>query len=177
MLHRVVDEGDVRRGLRARQAVADGPADLSADWLGVDGRVAVAEESGRLLEIDHCARLEAAFRSVGIHQLIAVSNDPLLAEDLVYNLDAAKEDLAAFSDEFSGINALLVPAHSVDVAVLCTVDDFHLVAGSPGFVLSYAGDAAVLRREFLAFDEGHFEVMHPVLRRAARYMDWIGGSG
>lgn len=173
MLLRVVNAGDVRRGLRARQAVADGPADLSPDWLGIGGRVAIAEESGRLLEVDQCARLEDALHAVGIRRLVAVSNEPLLASEMVYELDATREDLVAFSEEFSGVNALLVPAESLDVAILCTVDDFHLVAGSTDFVRRYAGDLVTIRREFVTFADEHFEAMRPLLRRAVRYMDWI----
>lgn len=176
MLKRLLDVRAVRQGIHARQTVADGPAELSSEWLADAGRVAVAEESGRLLEADQCMRLAAACRAAELTQLMAVSNDPLVDDDLVYSLDASEEDLMAFSDEFSGINALLVPTGSLDVAVLCTVDDFHLVAGSRDFVQSYAGDIAALRREFLKFADEHFEVMQPLLHRAARYMDWIGES-
>ncbi len=92
---------------------------------------------------------------------------------MVYELNASAEDLAAFSWEFSGINALLLPHSGTDLAVLFSTDDYRLVAGTRQFVADYAGDLKAARDEFVEFAEGQFDVMQPLLRRVAGYMSWI----
>jgi hypothetical protein len=159
-----LDRGAVAR----RQAVADGPGDLSERWLLTGGRVALAEESGRHLEAEECVRLEAALRTTFVHRLTVISNDPLVDEDMVYDLSASAEDLAAFSWEFSGINALLLPHSGTELAVLFSTDDYHLVAGTRQFVTDYAGDLKAARGAFVDFVES--------LRRdatAAAQGDWL----
>lgn len=109
--------------------------------------------------------------------MLAITNDALVLDDAVYELGADARDLDALSWEFGAINGLLVPSHSVELAVLCTVDDFRLVAGSRDFVLAYAPDPAAARDEFLAFAESHIvDELRVILLRAARYMDWVDGE-
>lgn len=176
MIRPVFDEATTRYAIRARQEIADGPGDLSSVWL-TDGRVAIAEESGALLDPGDTSRLQNALELANVEELIAISNDPLLDQDQVFELRSVATEMDALSWEMAGINTLLIPKRSLELAILCTVDDFRLVAGPREFVLSYAGDAVASRRRFVDFLEGHFEAMQPVLRRAARYMDWIGESG
>jgi hypothetical protein len=132
----------------------------------------VAEELGRA-----CGgrrRLAAALLSAKVQRLTAISNEPPMLEEMVYELDATEEDLAAFDWEFLGINALLLPRSGVDLAVLFCTDDFHLVAGTRQFVTDYAGDLHAARAAFLDFINDHFKEMRPFLWRvAARYMAWI----
>jgi hypothetical protein len=177
MLSKLTDSRLIAEAVSRRQVVADGSADLREEWLGERGLVALPEESGRHLEEDECRRLAVAFRSFGVDRLIAIANDPLLVDEMVYELAASAEDLAAFSSEFSGINALLLPATGVDMAVLFTMDDYHLVAGSRQFVSSYAGDIHAAQEEFLRFVDDHLEVMQPTLRRVSRYLLGVDGSG
>ena len=115
----------------------------------------------------------AALHLAGVQHLVAVTNDPLVVEDEVYELAATAEDLTALSSVCGGMNMLLLPIGDLDIAVLCTVDDFRLVAGSRMFVSSYA-DGPAARMAFLSFVASHsVEELGPVLRRAVRYMDWI----
>ena len=46
------------------------------------------------------------------------------------------------------MNLLLIPAQGSQLAVLCTVDDFRLVAGRRDFVLSYVADPVAAREAF-----------------------------
>jgi hypothetical protein len=92
--------------------------------------VVIAEESGLLLDPEDTQRLEAAQRDVGVERPVAVSYDPLVVDDLVYELGVGAEDLDALPRECGGMNLLLIPPESVEVAVLCTVDDFRLVPGA-----------------------------------------------
>ena len=94
--------------------VADGPADLSHEWLAANDRVAAAEESARPLESEHCIRLEAALSTVQIRGLLAVVNDPLVIDEQVYELDATAGDLSDFSSETSGINSMNRPGFHAD---------------------------------------------------------------
>jgi hypothetical protein len=173
MLSRITDEGSIAEAVARRQVVADGPGDLSERWLLEGNRVALAEESGAHLEADQCVRLEAALRTAFVRRLIAISNDPLVDEDLVYELSISAEDLDAFSWEFSGINALLLPHSGKDLAVLFSTDDYYLIAGTRQFVTDYAGDLKTARDAFVDFAEDHFDVMQPLLCRVIRYMSWI----
>jgi len=149
------------------------PGDLSERWLLTGDRVALAEESGAHLEAEQCVRLEAALRTAFVRRLIVISNDPLVNEDLVYELSISAEDLAAFSWEFSGINALLLPHSGTELAVLFSTDDYYLVAGTRQFVTDYAGDLRAARDAFVDFAERPVWVMTPLLREVLRYMSWI----
>ena len=176
MIRRTSDEAVVQQAILARRRVADGPADLNASWLAeAEDRRAIAEESGALLDPEDSQRLEAALHRVGVHGLLAISNDPLMVEDLVYELEASASDLDALSWAFGEMNLLLIAAQGPELAVLCTVDDFRLVAGSRDFVLSYVPDPVAAREAFLDFVETHqVEELKPLLWRATTYMDWVG---
>jgi hypothetical protein len=158
-----------------RRIVADGPGDLNDDWLSDGQRVAMPEESGRHLEPAESRRLEFALRSSGVDALTAIVNDALVLDELVYELDARSEDLSAFSSEFSGMNALLLPRVGTDLAILFSTDDYHLVAGPSQFVAAYFGDIGAARQAFLDFVENHFEAMQSPLQRVVRYMSWANG--
>jgi hypothetical protein len=93
------------------------------------------EEVGGVVAVLEGDPLRTAF----VRRLIVISNDPLVGEDLVYELSISAEDLAAFSWEFSGINALLLPQSGIELAVLFSTDDYYLVAGTRQFVTDYAG--------------------------------------
>jgi hypothetical protein len=176
MLSRITDEDSIAEAVARRQVVADGPGDLSERWLLEGNRVALAEESGAHLEAEECARLEAALRTAFVHRLIAISNDPLVDEDMVYELSISAEDLDAFSWEFMSINALLLPRFGTDLALLFSTDDYHLIAGTRQFVADYAEDLKAARDAFVDFAEGHFDVMQPQLRKVIRYMSRIDGQ-
>jgi hypothetical protein len=173
MLSRLTDEKMVVDAIHRRQTIADGLADLNEDWLLKGHRVVLAEESGRHLESEQVTRLVNALRTVQVSRLVAISNDPLVLDDMAYGLDATEGDLASFSSEFSGINALLMPSEGIALAVLFSTDDFHLVAGSEDFVAVYGGDLKAAKANFVDFARGHFEVMRPILTKASHYMDWI----
>jgi hypothetical protein len=170
MLRPMTDATWIREAVARRQLVADGPGDLSERWLLEGNRVALAEESGPHLDEEQCVRLEAALRTNFVRQLIVISNDPLVDEDMVYELSISAEDLAAFSWEFMSINALLLPHSGTELAVLFSTDDYHLVAGTRQFVTDYAGDLKAARDDFA--EDPHW-VMTPLLREVTRYMSWI----
>jgi hypothetical protein len=174
MIRRVTNSIVVQRALLARSTVADGSVDLSSSWLEAADRVTIAEESGALLDPEDTPRLREALHRVGVDHLLAISNEPLMDEVLTYELLTSVEDLNALSSELAGINTVLVPSKNLDVAILCTVDDFRLVAGAREFVLSYVDDATAARTAFIEFANNH-EVpeLQAALQRAATYMNWI----
>jgi len=94
---------------------------------------------------------------------------------LVYELGSNANETKALSSELGDMNFLLFPAESLDLAVLSTVADFRLAAGSLQFVLGYVESPETARDAFVDFVESHpAEELHPMLRRAAAYMDWAG---
>lgn len=166
--HEIIAEVAARRN-----TVVTGPDDFSDVWLNRGQRVALPEEAPAHLDSDHCQRLARALSPMGVNELVAITNDPLIDDDEVSELTAHEDDLAAFSWEFSGLGTLLLPRNGVELAVLCSVDDYHLVAGPRAFVTGYAGDLHAARSEYLEYIDLHFDFMQPVLRNAAKYMDWI----
>jgi hypothetical protein len=110
VVSRSTDLSIVKHAIWARRKVSDGPADLSATWLAEADRVAVAEESGALLDPEDIPRLVASLPLAGVQRLVAVTNDPLLVEDEVYELATTAEDLNALSSECGGMNMLYCPS-------------------------------------------------------------------
>jgi len=176
MLKPLSSRDDIGEIIARRDCVAASPNHLSKAWLSGGPRVALPEEAGRHLEPDECDRLARALTLAGVHELVAITNDPLVDDDLVFGLASHEDDLAAFSWEFSGLGALLLPRIGTDLAVLGSVDDFHLIAGPRKFVTDYAGNLKAARAEFLKYSERHFDIMRPILREAVQYMDWIESS-
>jgi len=169
--HEIIAEASARK-----HVVAAGPNDLHEAWLDNGKRVAIPEVTGGHLDPDHCQRLVSVLNRAGEDSLIAITNDPLVDDDEVYELSAHEDDLSTFSWELAGLDALLLPRTGTEFAVVCSVDDFHLVAGPRQFVIDYVGDLSAARTEFLEAIETHFDLMQPTLRKAAKYMNWIEGD-
>lgn len=176
MLRRLADPHQVLEAVTLRRRMAAGSADLSAVWLEETAVKVMAEESGRHLEADEAERLAAALQTLHVGSLVAVANDPLIIDELVFALEVSPEDLTDLSDEFAGINVLLAPRGGVEACVLFTTDDFKLVAGPLPFLEAYSGDLTAARDEFRSFAGDHAEDLRPVLERAASYTDWIVGT-
>jgi 5,10-methylenetetrahydrofolate reductase len=174
MLRQIPDGSELAQAIELRRNIADGQADLSAAWLAeTDARV-LAHESGRHLEADEAQSLAETYLSQGVTHLVAVVNDPLVADEVAYSLDPAADDLREVSREFAGISFLLSDVGG-SRCVLFTTDDFKLVAGPLAFVEHFAGDPLAAREAFVAFAEDHLEDLRPILARAASYMSWVAG--
>jgi hypothetical protein len=159
----------------AVRGITAGPGDFNAEWLAAQGFVVLPQESGMHLTSEQCVRLASSLDRFGVNREFAVVSEPLLVGPVVYELDVTADDLASFSFECGSYNFVLLsskedPGH----AVLCSTDDYLLVAGPPEFVATFAGDLVTARGSFIDFAERHFEVVQPRLRALMKYLDWIG---
>jgi len=151
----------------------DGPVDVADAWLATVSGVALIEESGRSPDDDQSPRLAGALRSIAMGRLLAVATEDLNGTDDVYSLAASAADLDAFAYARSGLNYALIPVAGIDWVVLCTVNDYLLVAGARRFVVGYAGDPGSVASGFREFIDGDPDWEHPASRKLLRHLDWV----
>lgn len=158
---------------RARVSVAtDGPVDLDDSWLAQADAIALVEESGRSPDHEQSVRLADALQRAGATDLIGVASEYLRGTDDVYVLSPTTDDLDAFARARSGLNYALMPLVGLGWIVLCTVNDYVLVAGPGSFVVDYAGNPAAVASAFRDFIEGDSSWEHPAQQRLLRHLGW-----
>lgn len=153
----IVTDSDTRSRLDARMLEAvESQSRIRVDWLRATRTIAVPVESGNHFTREQAELIGEALKESGHSSLFAVA-----AEDLAQNpphywkLNSTADDLAAFSSEFSLFNfALLVLDEPI--VILCTTDDFFVLAGPTRFVTKACGssiDGARGRFRKWAFEE------------------------
>lgn len=176
MLRPLGDADVISEFTSAVRGITAGTGDFNAEWLATQGFVVLPQESGMHLTAEQCADLARSLDRFGVKREFAVASEPLLVGPLVYELDVTTDDLASFSFECGSYNFVLVPSkEDPGHAVLCSTDDYLLVAGPPELVAAFAGDLESARDSFIDFVGRHFEVVQPRLRALTKYLDWIGG--
>ncbi len=79
------------------------------------------------------------------------------------------QDLAEFSFECGSFSYLLLGADRIDLAILCSYDDFLLIGGHRSFVVDAVGDLGEAKKSFEEFISSHLEIARPPLERAYTY--------
>src|SRR4051812_15277575 len=171
MILEVVDDASLMVFRNRASAIAEGPTKLTALWLERVGAVVLPQESASHFDQDQAHRVSAAFSRLGADRLVAVPVE-LDGRWSVYTLDATIADLCEFSFQCGSLNYLLLTHNERPAAILCTTEDYFLLAGPCQFVLAYAPNVEGARREFLEFVDGHFPQMQTVLQGAVSY--WNG---
>lgn len=111
----------------------------------------VPVESGAHFDDDDAERIAAAIRASGNDAIVAIATESLVAEPPGYRVPATGHGLREFSQRCGHFNYLLVPEDE-EFAILCTVDDYYLVAGPENFVrCAVGGDIERAQREFQDF--------------------------
>jgi hypothetical protein len=144
---------------------------FAEDWLDAANAVVLPQESALHFDDEQCGRLASALSGLNIVELAAIPTEPCGSWP-VYELGATAEELADFSFECGNANYVVISPASNEFAVLCSTDDFFLVAGPCAFVAAYAGDLRDAVRSFTNYVDGHFESAQPPLRSvAATYLE------
>jgi hypothetical protein len=168
MLDVIVDGRDSL--LRVAAGIASGAGRIEEEWLRATGSVVLPQESGLHFNGEQCGQLALAFAAVGVSRLMAL---PLEEEDGfdLYRLQSTVPDLRDFSFECGSIRYLLIAdGGPTRVAIVCTIDDFFLVAGPCRFVRTFANDLEAAERDFMEFVAGHFKDARPSLAPAVAYL-------
>jgi hypothetical protein len=156
----ITDQDEVEKLERLKVAVVHEPSRLETSWL-LSKRwvVAPVESAWKFLERD-AELLSRAFQASGHPDVFAIATEEVV-EDFprCFLVSTSKEDLIAYSDTCSPFNYVLLPVDR-SVAILCTVDDFYLVAGPVEFVRTAVG--------------GDLAEAWKLFREAASDPDWNG---
>ncbi|TDP99258.1 MULTISPECIES: hypothetical protein [unclassified Leifsonia] len=166
-MQRITDPDRLQAVVGLRDAAADGPYDLRAEWLSATGSFVLAQEAASRIDPDQIERIIRASAVHGIGGYIAVSNDDAFVDPttMAFEVDVTQSELHACSDEFFGLNMmLLAPDHAV--ALLSTVDDYSILAGPRAFILGYEPDIDRALEEFRSFALQQIESLRPAALRA-----------
>lgn len=113
-------------------------------------------ESGQHFDRSDARHIAKAARYFGAYRLRAVLLEDLQDVRNHLEVDASEEGLFAFSRECAHFNFALLPEKR-SFALICTTNDYYLVAGSKVFVEKCTGkDVASARSEFERFARDNF---------------------
>ena len=124
------------------KTVATSPVGINSDWLNSSGNLALVETSVGRFDLPQMPRLARALATLNVSRIVGIVNDDIEAVPggLVYEFDATPEGIDEFDLEFTGLNAVLLPDVGLAFSAICTVEDFHIIAGPEGFLREYAWD-------------------------------------
>lgn len=128
------------------ERVVDRPWHLKTEWLREKDWTAVPVEKGRHFEEPDAESVSGALRAIGCAECYAVATESMGEYPSAYRLAPTKEDLLAFSDECAGLNFVLIDK-GPSFAILCTSEDYNVVAGPPDFVTTALGMSVEAARE------------------------------
>lgn len=144
----ITDEYEVKTLARLKEGVVEEARHLNPDWLAKNDRIVVPRESACHFDERYARALSIALREEGYERVFALATEPLEINPVCYSVDVSKEGLLAFSHECAHFNFALIPANRSG-AILCTVYEYFLIAGSANFVRqAVGGDVEAAWREF-----------------------------
>jgi len=129
----------------------DDSCQFTRDFLSKEGWLVVPVESGQHFDKHDAERIAKAATLLGQAKLRAVLLEDL--RDVMDHLevDATEDGLVLFSRECAHFNFALLPEDR-SFAVICTTNDYYLVAGSRRFVEAATGkEATEARSDFRRF--------------------------
>ena len=131
--------------------VLDPPWHLESAWLRRENWLAVPVEKGRHFEEPAAETVSRALQDIGCNECFAVATELMGGYPSAYTLPPTKEELIALSVECAGVNFALID-ENLAFTILCTTEDYNLVAGPPDFVETAVGmDIKTARRAFRHF--------------------------
>lgn len=133
---------------------------IRMDWLSKKGRTAVVVESAMHLNDDYSRNFSEAMKASGHDVCYAVATEELEGVVRHWEVPATPDGLLKFSEETAMYNFVLFPGDG-SFAILCTVDDYIIVAGERVFVEKACGgsiDAARAAFRKFIFDDRHREI-------------------
>lgn len=175
MIRRVESKEELEAAQALCRRVAADEAALAPAWLTHHGARVIAQESGRHVELAEAPAIIDAFVEAGAHNLIAITNDPLVGVIEAYEMGVTADDLLEVCNDLIGVNFVLVDGLG-EQCILFTTYDFKLIAGSLGFVTAVVGEPRAARDAFLEFAVDQPGSLRAAALRAADYMDWVDAS-
>jgi hypothetical protein len=147
----IEDPAQVEQIANSVRMMLDRSDHLNVEWLSTRHWFAVPVESASHFNEAEAERISSSFRSLGVHQIIALATEELQNQPLCYLVSASKAGLMLFSRECGHFNYILTTVNH-DAAVLCTSNDYYIVAGPERLVLEALGTRIEnARKNFLAF--------------------------
>lgn len=136
-------------------AAIESNLDVRRDWLGQNGRVAVLIPNSAHLSNEQAGHIASAMRSCGYAHAFGADVEDIPNIENRWQVAATADDLLAFSNETAVVSCALTPADGSFI-VLCTFDDYCILAGSQDFVKQACGGDIDAAR--VAFREYIFEI-------------------
>lgn len=141
----------VAEALALIEDVVDKPWHLNLQWLARNRWAAVPVESASHFDKRDAELLSQASASMDCSECLAVATEPLENSILCYRVATTQEDFLEFSHETTALNYALLPEDR-SFAVLCTSEDYYIVAGPRDFVTKAVGTGIdTARKVFLKF--------------------------
>lgn len=129
-------------------ATIESNLDIRRDWLAQDARIAVLIPNSAHLTNEQAGHIASAMRSCGYTHAFGADVEDIPNIENRWQVAATTDDLLAFSHETAVVSSALTPADGSFI-VLCTFDDFSILAGSQIFVKqACGGDIAAARAAF-----------------------------
>lgn len=151
-IQRVDNPDDVDRALSLMNDIIESGVYIRGDWIGKHGWIAVPVVKDSHVSVRQAEWLISAARLAGEDSVFAVATGD--NESLpVYRVGMNHEELEGFSKECSIYTYLLVP-ETMSFAMLCTIEDYNIIAGPAEFVRSALGcSISTARASFRDFVE------------------------
>ncbi|MFM6348108.1 MAG: hypothetical protein ACKPFK_23645 [Dolichospermum sp.] len=131
--------------------LVDKPEDIRLDWLKDHNWAAVPVEGACHFNEYDADNLAKALSFINCHSCLAVATEPLKNSTLCYKVKTTKEGLLAFSWECGSFDFVII-SEDKTFAIMCTVNDYYVVAGQRDFVtVAVGGSILEARQKFLHF--------------------------
>lgn len=126
--------------------VVEKPFHLKLEWLEKNQLAAVSVESASHFYEREAEWLSQAALLIGCGECFAIATEPLENTVLCYRVPTTQEAFLEFSRECFSLNYILIPEDK-SFAVLCTSEDYYIVAGSQSFVTRAIGSSMITARK------------------------------
>jgi hypothetical protein len=138
------------RMLQRLGPIVENRVHLNLNWLADKGFSAIPWVSASHLNPEMAKTLSEALLSRGWRECFALATEPLNENMRCFKVETTANGLMDFERTCAHFNFILLPTDE-SFAVLCTTDDYIVVAGPADFVSSACGDAAATLAEFDEF--------------------------
>ena len=164
-LRPIGSEGEVRRAQQLIERMLEDPGNFRSQWVAEHDWTVVPVDSPDHFTQRDTRLLSLAFRHLGHSECLAVATEPLDNTPLYFKLPTTEAGLREFNQAAWAYFFALVPEDG-SCAVLCTKNDYYLIAGPQDFVAAaIEGSIAEARASFAAFAEN---AMHPTMKEILR---------
>ncbi|SRR5258708_4662943 len=147
----ITNPAEVKKAMSLIDDVVDQPWHLKTSWITSHKWIAVPVESASHFDERDAECLSQAAGFFGYSECAGVATEPLENSILCYRVPTTQEAFLEFSRETTALNYVLLPEDRF-FAVLCTSEDYYIVAGPHDFVTKAVGSSIdTARKMFMRF--------------------------